>query len=267
MVITQEEFKDEILKQYAEHGNGGLIAKKLDITTYRVYKCLRANGIEPKKIGGKAKCSVAQMEQLYKSGLSTTEVAQKLNMTPGAIVERLQNHGIKLRTKSEASALRGHTKITKNDEQDVIDMYKSGMSYRQIAEKYNVYMDAVGRVLRKHGLNPRNNFGANNHAWKGGRVPLNKLIRNHTKYTDFVKHIMYSRNYTCEMTGQRGGVLNVHHIKPFSQLVDDFIKINGHIINREELNKAIEDFTPFWDESNVLLITEAKHKEIHSSVI
>lgn len=258
---------EKIVELYKQCGNGGLVAKQLGLTNYKVYSILRKNGIEPKKVGGKAKSSLSQIIEMYKAGMSTYDIASKLNMSQPSIFERLQNIGVQIRSKQDALELCGHTKIKRSDEQDVVCMYQDGMSYRDIALQYDVTMNAISRVLKKHNVEPRDNFGSNNPAWKGGKVPLNKLIRNSQKYTDFVKYIMSSRNYTCELTDERGGKLNVHHIKPFSQLVDEFMKSHKHISDREQLNLAIENYTPFWDESNVLLITEKEHKKIHSVVV
>jgi len=258
---------DQVIELYKQCGNGGLVAKQLGLTNYKVYAILRKNGIEPKKVGGKEKATIEQMTQAYNNGLSCTQVARQFGLTSPSVVERLQNAGIHLRSKQEALELCGHTKIKRSDEQKVIDLYEEGLSYRDIACLYDSTTRCVERVLKKHSIEPRDNFGSNNPAWKGGKVPLNKLIRNSQKYTDFVKHIMASRDYTCELTGQRGNRLNVHHIKPFSQLVDEFMIRYGHISDREQLMTTIETYTPFWEESNVLLVTEEEHKKIHSSVL
>lgn len=268
MVIKNEEHKDQILRMYAEHGNGGRIAKDLGITNYRVYKCLRANGIEPKKVGGKQKHDACKMIDMYNSGMSTTAIAKKLDMNPTSVWERLKNNGIELRSQTEALEICGHTKITKDREQECIDLYLSGMPSREVAKHFGLKgKDQVLVCLKKHGVNRRDMYGSNNHAWKGGRVKLNKLIRNSAKYIAFRDEIMAERDYTCEFTGERGAKLNVHHIKPFSKLIDDFVVVHGDDIGsddrREELYQAIEDFEPFWNKDNVLILTEEEHKKIH----
>lgn len=264
-MYKEEPFKKIILDLYRQCGNGGKIAKELKITNYRVYKCLRDNGIEPKKVGGKEKHPVQNMIDMYNRGMSTSEVAHALNMNPVSVWERLKNHGVQLRSRSESHEIRGHTKIKRVDEQDVINMYKSGMSSSEIAKKYSVYKDAVLRVLHKHKIPIRTMYGQNNPAWKGGRLQLNKLIRNSAKYVSFRDEVMRERGYTCEISGERGGKLNVHHIKPFCQLIDDFVDQYGEDIikDHEKLYKAIDAFEPFWDKSNVILLTEEEHRKMH----
>lgn len=270
MVIKNEEHKDEILRMYAEHGNGGKIAKDLGITNYRVYKCLRQNGIEPKKVGGKQKATVERMIQLYDGGLSVTQVANRLNMNPSSIVERLQNANYKMRSRQEALELCGHTKITRNREQECIDLYQSGLSAMKVARHFGLKSkDPVLSILKKHNIQVRDMYGSNNHAWKGGRLKLNKLIRNSATYIEFRDRIMRERKYTCEITGEFNCTLNVHHIKPFCELIDQFVILYGDDIDdddrREELYKAIDEFELFWDEDNVLVVSELVHKAIHSN--
>ena len=258
--------EEVILKRYAECGNGGIIAKELGITNYKVYQCLRKNGIRPKKVGGKEVVSLETLSRDYCNGDSLTDISHRYGIRPESVWERLKNHGVTLRSQSEAHELRGHTKIKVSDESDVLKMYASGLSAQDIAQKYECYKDAVLRVLHKHHMNIRNNFGSNNKSWKGGRVPLNKAIRNHSKYISWRSEVMKERDYTCEVTGQRGGKLEVHHKNRFfSDLVDDFMIHHGSEVmdDREVLNAAIEAFQPFWDKTNIILVTKEVHKTFH----
>lgn len=262
------QYEQQILQRYKETGNGGLIAKELNITNYLVYQCLRDNGIEPKKIGGKEKYSVETMRKMYEDELkSLAQIAEELNMKPSSIYERLEKAGIKFRSKSEALELCGHTKIPKEQEKEVIDMYNSGLNSGQIIKKLGLdYKEAVLRVLNQNNIPIRDNYGPNNPKWKGGRVPLNKLVRNSQKYVNFRKQIFEERNYICEVTGVRGGKLNMHHFKPFAALYDEFFDKYGPSIkdNYVTFNQAIIDFEPFWDKSNMIVLCEKVHKIIHT---
>lgn len=61
----------------------------------------------------------------------------------------------------------------------------------------------------KHG-GERSNF------WRGGITPINHLIRMSYEYK-LVREACFKRdNYTCIWCGQKGGILNADHIKPFS---------------------------------------------------
>ncbi len=266
--MKQEPFQNEILTRYAECGNGGIIAKELGITNYRVYKCLRENNIEPKKIGGKEKHPASVMKQMYESGMSTIQIGKELDMHPVSVWERLRNHGVMIRSQSEALEVCGHTLIKSNDESQVIELYQSGMSANEVASHLNLKRkDPVLRVLKKHGIECRDTCGPNNSNWQGGITPLHNYIRNCTKYTAFRAFIMKSRNYTCELCGQYGGTLNVHHLDHFASLLQEFIEqyqVDPAAFDNTEVDKCIHAFAPFWDESNIVLICEKDHKQLHS---
>lgn len=56
-----------------------------------------------------------------------------------------------------------------------------------------------------------------NPAWKGGITPINKRIRKSANYSFWKTSIFQRDNYTCKICLQKGGDLNAHHIKHFSQ--------------------------------------------------
>lgn len=53
-------------------------------------------------------------------------------------------------------------------------------------------------------------------SWQGGITPPNKRERNGHKTADWRKSVYERDDYTCQKCGKRGGVLNAHHIIPFS---------------------------------------------------
>lgn len=70
--------------------------------------------------------------------------------------------------------------------------------------------------------------GKNCHLWKGGITPEKKKIRGSLKYKTWRTACFERDNYTCRGCGVRGGQLEVHHIKSFSEYPDlRFIIDNG----------------------------------------
>ena len=61
-------------------------------------------------------------------------------------------------------------KLTEEDVQEAIKMYRRGMSYEDIGRLYNVTRQAIWDVLRRRGVQSRDHlrFGADNHFWRGG---------------------------------------------------------------------------------------------------
>jgi hypothetical protein len=58
--------------------------------------------------------------------------------------------------------------------------------------------------------------GERHHSWKGGITPVNTKIRKSLQYKKWRLSIFERDNFTCKLCGERGGILNADHIKPFS---------------------------------------------------
>ncbi len=77
------------------------------------------------------------------------------------------------------------------------------------------------------------------------------------------KDVMRNSGYICQRCGKRGGDLEVHHIYPFSEIMNDFFNevYNGNI---ENLYEQLTSFQPFMDLDNLVVLCKKCHKEIHS---
>lgn len=76
--------------------------------------------------------------------------------------------------------------------------------------------------------------GAKSYLWKGGITSINYQIRHSLEYKLWRESIFQRDNYTCVWCGQRGGVLNADHIKPFSLFPElRFAIDNGRTLCRE----------------------------------
>ena len=261
MKPTQEQL-DQIIPLYQKYGNGAPIAKELGITLYMIYKHLRANGIEPKKNGAwQQKADLQTVIDMYQSGQSTTQIAKALKMDATSVWERLDNAGIKMRTKIEGMVSSGYKRRGPDDE--IVAMYMSGKNAMQIARHYGLKdSTTILEVLHKHDIKIEVH-AERCPAWRGGKLALNKMIRNCAKYVNWRNEIFKERNYTCELTEQRGGKLNVHHIKPLSTLISEFQLQHPNLSSQEEQLAAIEAFAPFWDKTNVIVVTKDAHRKIH----
>lgn len=94
-------------------------------------------------------------------------------------------------------------------------------------------------------------FNAN---WKGGKKQLSSLIRECDKNKSLIKKILKRDKYTCQKCYQIGGQLEVDHIKKFSIIFDEFIKINKTEKNKYILFKIAQKHKPFWDEKNLQVL-------------
>lgn len=64
------------------------------------------------------------------------------------------------------------------------------------------------------------NRGKNHYNWRGGITEISAKIRNSLIYKKWRMAILKRDDFTCVFCGQRGGVLNVDHIKGFAKYTE-----------------------------------------------
>jgi hypothetical protein len=92
------------------------------------------------------------------------------------------------------------------------------------------------------------------HFWKGGVTPLRAMIRVSLEYKLWKRQIFERDNFTCNECNQRGGYLHAHHIKSFSQILEDN--------NITTLEQAIE-CKELWDINNGITFCRKCHRKKH----
>jgi hypothetical protein len=100
-----------------------------------------------------------------------------------------------------------------------------------------------------------NIFGEKCHTWKGGVTEVRDSARNSRDYRLWRKECFEREDYTCEICNIRGGHLEVHHIKPFSLIMDEN-KINS----LDEAKECVE----LWDINNGQVLCLDCHNTFHS---
>lgn len=73
--------------------------------------------------------------------------------------------------------------------------------------------------------------------WKNGISGVNNLERQSSRYKEWRNKIFKRDNYTCQECGQKGGVLNSHHIKGFSEYQQLRYEIKNGITLCEKCHK------------------------------
>jgi len=105
-------------------------------------------------------------------------------------------------------------------EEEIIELYiNKGVSRRKMTKIYNVSSGIIVKWLYKYKIPIRgyseSKKGDKNNCWKGGKTKKHLIIRNSIKYKDLRTFVFKRDNYTCQITGQIGGELEMHHIEPF----------------------------------------------------
>lgn len=223
---------------------------------------LRENGVEIRSCGNhQEKVPFETMKQEYESGMSTSSIAKKYNMSSSSIFQRLKKGGVQMRDREEEAA-KANTKIPEEEHGNILYQYKNeAVTCSDIAKEYDVHKSTIAAILKKHGVKPDEIQGPRHHNWKGGITPLHNKIRNCEKAQEWKRACMERDDYTCQITKQRGEKLHVHHKKPFSTILKEFLDSG-----RNTLEEALE-YKPFWDIKNGIVISEEAHLKLHSHQI
>lgn len=98
--------------------------------------------------------------------------------------------------------------------------------------KKNLSIARMGKNNPMYGKKPWN--------WKGGITPINKAIRSSKKYNQWRETVFVRDGWTCQKSNIKGGDLNVHHIKNFSD------------------NPKLR-----FDMNNAITLSKKEHKKFH----
>lgn len=84
--------------------------------------------------------------------------------------------------------------------------------------------------------------GPNNHNWRGGTSSENDKIRKGASFRIWREQVFDRDDYTCQICGEKGGILNADHIKPFSL----FPELRFELSNGRTLCKKCHMKTDTW---------------------
>lgn len=90
--------------------------------------------------------------------------------------------------------------------------------------------------------------GAKNPNWKGGINPINDTIRKSLESQEWKWKVTKRDNYTCQVCGQKGGILNANHIKKFADYPKMRFELNNGItLCRNCHIKLVNHHEPEWE--------------------
>lgn len=115
--------------------------------------------------------------------------------------------------KGKASAFKGHKHTEEAKQKNRLKKLGKKPNENQLRAL------AEGRVAQIGKPRPHMR-GENNPAWKGGVTATYKLIRHSLEYKLWHAEVLKRDNYTCVKCGAKGCILEVNHIKSFSEYPD-----------------------------------------------
>lgn len=215
---------------------------------------------------------------LYQSGLSTAQLERLYGVSHPAIKRHLKKNNIHIRGRSDAQfAFHGIKPSELLDDKDWLEFqhFSLNQSCKDLGERLGVDPGTVRRHMKKLGIKPKNNSeskkgilaGSKHHNWKGGITPLNLLLREY--FTVNLAPLAAKRDkYTCQKCGKTHTILNVHHIKKFSDIVQEILSehkdLNPSVVSdRLELYKIITKDFRFLDLDNLITLCRDCHKLEH----
>jgi len=108
---------------------------------------------------------------MYTDGSTCKEIATKFNLSYGGVYGRLQQSGIKMRTHKNKVIRKKRPSRPDVKNEDLISMYATGLSCREIGNAINMSGGAVHTRLRQSGIKTRSvgdKRGENSANWHGG---------------------------------------------------------------------------------------------------
>lgn len=217
----------------------------------------------------KLKCPTDILINEYRDQrLSLTSIAALHSMNAVSVMERLIKAGVQMRDRIQA--LRDATlTIPESEYPTICSRYDAYERPSQIAKDYSVHRSTIHKILKQNGR-VLGRTGRRLACYRGGLTPLHSRIRNCDKDEQWRRACMVRDDYTCQISGERGGRLCVHHIRSFSTILDEFLRLNPELDAERDcetlFNRALE-YDPFWDLANGQTLRSDIHREFHKRFV
>ena len=160
--------------------------------------------------------------------------------------------------------------LSLEEEQKVVDLYKSGLSSIQISKIYGCSKRVILRALKNipkrkateysSHFSKNQGYGSKHHSWKGGYKDIYSKFRDLSKYYEWRNSVILrdgSKCTDCHSTKK----LHAHHIKTLKSLINDFCRLNNLQINQLTYGHLNNEY--FYNLSNGLTLCECCHKKWH----
>lgn len=152
---TTKNERDKLIIRLYQNGDGAhVVSKKLDIGKRTVFRILKANNIETDKTRTYTKLDPIEVNKLYESEMSCSDIAKKLKVSNEAIRYHINNP----HNSSDALSIIPHHK-----QDEILNLYtKDKWSSYRIAEEFGWPYQSVQCFLRRKGVS----VGSGTQSWK-----------------------------------------------------------------------------------------------------
>lgn len=225
-----------------------------------------------------------EIKRLHDNGLSAQQIAIVMKCSKTTIL----NHLRKINGTTEKihiDAKNGQTHAKKSIPlQDIIDLHEAGYTDKEISEQLGCSRSNITIRLNKAGYSNRktkiNNIelrnqisdslrgtglGSDNHRYHGcddaEDLTSYYKVRARGIAKTLKNEVLRNRANVCVICGEKE-LVEVHHIRPFQTLLDAFL-IDAYSGNLNDFSKELQQYQPFMDKSNLIIVCPTCHKKIH----
>lgn len=92
--------------------------------------------------------------------------------------------------------------------------------------------------------------GSKSHFWKGGKTRESVILRNSVEFSIWRNAVYERDDYTCQQCKQRGGKLNAHHIKSWSQYPELRFEVSNGLTLCVPCHKKTDTYLRNYPKSN-----------------
>jgi len=149
MKNTLEPFAKKIITSYQRGQSMAALAQKYKAAVPSVYELLKRHGIETRNPNGAIRQQLFAhadvIVKLYREGVSGWKIAEQFGVSFPTIYKLLRERGETIRHDDQDA-----TKILLENEQRIIELYKSGKSTRQISQTIGVHYSPICNLLERN---------------------------------------------------------------------------------------------------------------------
>lgn len=226
-----------------------------------------------------------EIKRLHDAGLSAANIAIVMKCSKTTILNHLRKMNNKQNKIAKDKLSDGNHAKKNISLQDIIDLHEQGFSDKEISEKLGCSRSNITIRLNKAGYKDRkekmNNIelrnqisnslrgtglGSENPNYKGidETEDLTQYYKNRARglFRTLAKEKIRNSNHKCIICGCQTNALEVHHIKPFQIILDEFL-IDAYSGNTENFSKEILEYPDFINDNNLIIVCPTCHKEIH----
>lgn len=164
----------------------------------------------------KHEVSASEMQYLRDQGLTNKAIAERLDISPATVCRYLQPKT---------------TRLTNDDKQAIVEMYKNGKSVKEIAESYEKSPFTIYHVLNDAGL-------------KRERMKTEKVERNNEQKEPIQEEFKPEGRLIFNRVGVYSGRLGEYYVDKETNMVT--LPCAFKCLNKDDLGYLIRDLQTVW---------------------